>query len=108
MLPLLLHVRYTPALHQSAGGFIEDKIAGLRTDVALLYPMRRDELAEMLKPLQPKTVFVHHYDKWQVPFADGVPEEIMGMTRGFARNVAAFDKNIKVVIPKYFETHTLE
>ena len=30
-------------LHQSTGGFIEDKIAGLRADVALLYPMRRDE-----------------------------------------------------------------
>jgi L-ascorbate metabolism protein UlaG (beta-lactamase superfamily) len=95
-------------LHQSTGGFIEDKIAGLRTDVALLYPMGRDELAEMLKPLQPKTVFVHHFDRQYLAFADGMPDQVMGRTRRFARDVAAIDKNIKVVIPKYFETYALE
>ena len=58
--------------------------------------------------MQPKTVFVHHFDKQHLPFADGVPEKIMGRTRRFARDVAAIDNNIKVVIPKYFETHALE
>jgi len=95
-------------LHQSTGGFIEDNLTGLRSDIALLYPMESNDLAIMLKALQPKTVFVHHFDRQHMPFADGMPEEIMGRTRRFARDVAAIDKNIKVVIPKYFETHTLE
>jgi L-ascorbate metabolism protein UlaG (beta-lactamase superfamily) len=95
-------------LHQSTGGFIEKNLTGLKADTALLYPMERNDLSEMLKLLQPKTVFVHHFDRQRLPFSDGAPEEVMGRTRRFARDVAAIDKNIKVVIPKYFETHTLE
>jgi L-ascorbate metabolism protein UlaG (beta-lactamase superfamily) len=95
-------------LHQSTGGFIKDKLAGLKADTALLYPMERDDLLEMLKLLQPKTVFVHHFDRQRLPFSDGLPEQVLGRTRRFARDVAAIDKNIKVVIPKYFETYTLE
>jgi L-ascorbate metabolism protein UlaG (beta-lactamase superfamily) len=95
-------------LHQSTGGFIKDKLAGLKADTALLYPMERDDLSEMLKLLQPKTVFVHHFDRQRLPFSDGLPEQVLGRTRRFARDVAAIDKNIKVVIPKYFETYTLE
>jgi hypothetical protein len=41
-------------------------------------------------------------------FAEGMPEQTMGRTRRFARDVAAIDKNIKVVVPKYFETYALE
>jgi len=67
-----------------------------------LLPMRRDELAEMLKPLQSKTMFVHYFDRWSLPFSDGVPDQVMGRTRRFARDVAAIDKNIKVVVPKFF------
>ena len=95
-------------LHQSTGGFIEDNLTSLQPDLALLYPMERNDLAEMLKALQPKTVFVHHFDRWGLPFADGLPEEIMGRTRRFAREVVAIDKNIKVVIRKYFETYSLD
>ena len=95
-------------LHQSTGGFIKDNLAGLKADTALLYPMERDDLSEMLKLLQPKTVFVHHFDRQRLPFSDGLPEQVLGGTRRFARDVAAIDKNIKVVIPKYFETYTLE
>jgi len=95
-------------LHQSTGGFIEEKLAGFKADTALLYRMERNDLSEMLKLLQPKTVFVHHFDRQGLPFSDGVPEQVLGRTRRFARDVAAIDKTIKVVIPKYFETHTLE
>jgi L-ascorbate metabolism protein UlaG (beta-lactamase superfamily) len=35
-------------LHQSTGGFIEDKLTGLRADTALLYPMERSDLAEIM------------------------------------------------------------
>jgi L-ascorbate metabolism protein UlaG (beta-lactamase superfamily) len=95
-------------LHQSTGGFIEDNLIGLRPDAALLYPMERNDLAVMLKALQPKIVFTHHFDRQHMPFADGMPEQIMGRTRRFARDVASIDMNIKVVIPKYFESYHLE
>ena len=95
-------------LHQSTGGFIEEKLAGFKADTALLYPMERNDLSEMLKLLQPKTVFVHHFDRQGLPFSDGVPEQVLGRTRRFARDVAAIDTTIKVVVPKYFETHTLD
>ena len=95
-------------LHQSTGGFIEHNLTGLRSDIALLYPMQREDLAVMLKALQPKTVFVHHFDRQNLPFAEGLPEPSARRAQRFARDVNAIDKNIKVVIPKYFETHTLD
>jgi L-ascorbate metabolism protein UlaG (beta-lactamase superfamily) len=95
-------------LHQSSGGFIEDNLTGLRSDIALLYPMNRSDTAEMLKALQPKTVYVHHFDEWRNSIAEGMPERNLRRAQRFARDVSAIDKNIKVVIPKYFETYTLE
>jgi L-ascorbate metabolism protein UlaG (beta-lactamase superfamily) len=70
--------------------------------------MRGSDLVKIVKELQPKTVLIHHFDRWQMPLADGMPEEIMRRPRRFAREVADIDKNIKVVIPKYFETYSLE
>lgn len=95
-------------LHQSTGGFIEDNLTGVKAETALLYPMERNDLAEMVKALQPKTIFLHHFDRWQLPLADGLPEATMGRARRFTRDVNAIDKNIKVVIPKFFEPHVLE
>jgi L-ascorbate metabolism protein UlaG (beta-lactamase superfamily) len=95
-------------LHQSTGGFIEEHLTGLKADIALLYPMEKDDLSGLLKPLQPKTVFLHHFDRWQLPLADGLPDATMGRARRFTRDINAIDKNIKVVIPKYFESHVIE
>jgi L-ascorbate metabolism protein UlaG (beta-lactamase superfamily) len=95
-------------LHQSSGGFIEDNLTDLRSDIALLYPMNRSDTAEILKALQPKTVYVHHFDEWRNAFSEGLPESNLRRAQRFARDVNAIDKNIKVVIPKYFETHTLD
>ena len=95
-------------LHQSTGGFLEDKLAGLKADTALLYPMEKADLETMLVPLQPKTVLLHHFDRWQLPLADGLPDATLGRGRRFARDVSAIDKNIKVIIPKYFEPYALE
>ena len=95
-------------LHQSTGGFIENNLTGLRSDFALLYPMQRNELAVMLKALQPKTVFFHHFDRQFMPFAEGVTDRTLGRTRRLTQDVNAIDKNIKVVIPKYFETYSLD
>ena len=95
-------------LHQSSGGFIEDNLTNLRSDIALLYPMDRNDSATMLKALQPKSVFVHHFDEWRNSFAEGIRERNLRRAQRFARDVNAIDKNITVVIPKYFETYTLE
>jgi L-ascorbate metabolism protein UlaG (beta-lactamase superfamily) len=95
-------------LHQSTGGFIEEKLAGLKADTALLYPMDRSDLETLIVPLELKTVLLHHFDRWQLPFADGLPDATLGRGRRFARDINTIDKNIKVVIPKYFETYTLE
>jgi hypothetical protein len=95
-------------LHQSTGGFIEANLTGLKPDIALLYPMERNDLAEMLKALQPKTVFVHHFDEWRTPFSAGIPESNLRRAQRVTRDIAAIDKEIKVITPKFFESHTLE
>jgi L-ascorbate metabolism protein UlaG (beta-lactamase superfamily) len=95
-------------LHQSSGGFIEDSLSGLRPDIALLYPMQRSDLSVMLNALQPKTVFVHHFDEWRAPFSEEFSDSNLKRAQRFARDVNAIDKQIKVIIPKFFERHNLE
>ena len=95
-------------LHQSTGGFIEEKLAGLSPDIALLYPMARDDVAVMLKLLQPKTVVVHHFDEWRKPFAEGMPESNARRAKRFARDVGVIDKQIKMIIPKFLESYILD
>jgi hypothetical protein len=95
-------------LHQSTGGFIEENLAGLKAETALLYPMARNDLEEVIKALQPKTVFAHHFDEWRNPIVEGMPESNVRRGQRFARDVKAVDKQIKVVIPEFFEPHSLE
>jgi L-ascorbate metabolism protein UlaG (beta-lactamase superfamily) len=95
-------------LHQSSGGFIEDNLTGLRPAIALLYPMNHDDSAEMLRALQPKTVYVHHFDEWRNSIAEGMPESNLRRAQRFVRDVNAIDKQIKVVIPKFFDSYALE
>jgi hypothetical protein len=35
--------------------------------------MDRSDLADIVKALQPKTVFVHHFDEWRTAFSAGIP-----------------------------------
>jgi len=96
-------------LHQSTGNVIEAKLKGLRPDVVLMNSGHQGyDLSSVLKILNPKIIIVHHFDRWQLPFADGLPDAALGRGRRFARDINAIDKNIKVVIPKYFETYTLD
>lgn len=95
-------------LHQSTGGFLEENLAGLRSDIALLYPMTRDDTAVMLKLLQPKTVVVHHFDEWRTPFSEGLPEPNSRRAQRFARDVNSIDSGITTIVPKFFESHTFE
>jgi L-ascorbate metabolism protein UlaG (beta-lactamase superfamily) len=95
-------------LHQSTGGFIEENLSGLRPDIALLYPMDRNDVAEMLKALQPKTVFVHHFDEWRSPTSEGMPEQNRKRAQRFANDVRGVNPEIKTVIPEFFGSFTLE
>ena len=95
-------------LPQSSGGFIEGNLTNLRSDVALLYPMDRNDTATMLKALQPQTVYVHHFDEWRNAISEGLPEKNSRRAQRFARDVNTIDRHIKVVIPEYFETYALE
>ena len=95
-------------LHQSTGGFIEENLSGLRPDIALLYPMDRNDMAEMLKMLQPKSVFVHHFDEWRSPISEGMPERSRKRAQRFANDVRALNPEIKTVIPEFFASFTLE
>lgn len=89
-------------LHQSTGGFISEKLAGLRPEIALLYPMR-DGVETMLDLLRPKTVVMHHFDEWRTPFSDGIPEDNLARAKKFTERVKNFDSKITAVIPKFFE-----
>ena len=95
-------------LHQGTGGFIEETLAGLKAETALLYTMARNELAEVIKALQPKTVFAHHFDEWRNPIAEGMPESNARRAQRFARDVNAIDGRIKVIIPEFLGPHSLE
>jgi hypothetical protein len=70
--------------------------------------MDRNDSAEMLKALQPKTIYVHHFDEWRNSIAEGMPESNARRAQRFARDVNAIDKQIKVVIPKFFDTYVVE
>lgn len=94
-------------LHQSTGGFIADKLAGLRADHALLYPMKRDDTESILKILQPKAVYLHHFDQWRAPFSSGVTERSLNRARRFTRDANAIDSSIDVVTPSYFKPYPI-
>src|SRR5215831_3934061 len=108
MVPLLLHLRKHRILYQSTGGFIEENLSGLRADIALLCPMDGNDVAEMLKMLQPKRVFVHHFDEWRSPISEGMPERNRKRAQRFANDVRALNPEIKTVIPELFASFTLE
>ncbi len=81
-------------LHQSSGGFIEDNLTNLRSDIALLYPLDRNDSATILKALQPQTVYVHHFDEWRNSILEGIPESNSRRAQRFARDVNAIDKQM--------------
>jgi L-ascorbate metabolism protein UlaG (beta-lactamase superfamily) len=95
-------------LHQSSGGFVEEKLAGLRPDMALLYPMNRTDTASFLKAAPAKTVIVHHFDQWRAPFAEGMPPASIRRAQRFARDVKGIDKQIKMIVPDFLESYPLD
>lgn len=96
-------------LHQSTANFIEEKLSGLQPDV-VLFAVGHDgyALEKVLKALKPKVVLIQHFDEWRTPFSEGIPETSMKRAQRFARDVKAVDPGIKVIIPDFFMTYTLE
>lgn len=95
-------------LHQSTGNFLEENLHGLAPDVAMLAANANYDWSEALKILRPKTVIVHHYDDWRVPFSEGMTTAVRRRAQRLERDVKAVDRNIKVIIPEFLRTFTLE
>jgi L-ascorbate metabolism protein UlaG (beta-lactamase superfamily) len=95
-------------LHQSTGNFIEENLHGLELDVAILAQNSNYDWPEAIKILRPKTVIVHHYDDWHVPFSSGMTAAVRRRAQRLERDVKSVDRNIKVIIPEFLKTITLE
>src|SRR5918995_1329568 len=95
-------------LHQSTGNFIEENLQGLEPDVAILAENSNYDWPEAIKILRPKTVIVHHYDDWHVPLSSGMTAAVRRRAQRLERDVKSVDRNIKVIIPEFLKTITLE
>ncbi len=95
-------------LNQSTGNFIEENLAGLRPDTILMAPVQGYDLANVLKILNPKTIIHHHFDEWRAPFAEGIKESNVRRADRFVREVKAVNEKIKVIVPSFLTTYTLE
>jgi L-ascorbate metabolism protein UlaG (beta-lactamase superfamily) len=96
-------------LHQSTGNVIEEKLKGMHPDFVLMNPSHRGyNLSSVLKTLNPKFVIVHHFDNWAAPFSEGISERSTERAQRFASDVGAVDSQIKVIIPNFLMSYTLE
>ncbi|HWH76753.1 MAG TPA: MBL fold metallo-hydrolase [Candidatus Binatus sp.] len=95
-------------LDQSTGNFIEENLHGLAPDVAILAENSNYDWTEAIKILRPKTVIVHHYDEWHVPFSSGITAAVRRRAQRLEQQVKAVDGNIKVIVPEFLKTITLE
>jgi len=96
-------------LHQSTGNFIEKELTGVHPDIVLLnWNHRAYNLERFIKKLKPKVVIIHHYDQWDTPFSEGIPDRRRRKVQKVAREVTTVDSQIKVIIPDFFMTYTLE
>ena len=96
-------------LHQSTPNFLEKTLTGLHPDIALLAVGHRGyNLERVLKKLKPKVVIIQHFDQWRTSFSEGIPDRRRRRAQRFARDIAAVDNQIKVIIPDFFMTYTLE
>lgn len=95
-------------LHQSTGNFIEGNLHGLEPDVAIFAENSNYDWSEALKILRPKTVIVHHYDNWRVPFSSGMTAGVRRRAQRLQRDLNSVDRDIKVIIPELLQTIELE
>ena len=95
-------------LNQSTGNFIEENLAGLRPDTILMAPVQGYDLANALKILDPRTIIHHHFDEWRAPYANGIKQSNVRRAERFVREVKAVNEKIKVIVPSFLATYTLE
>jgi L-ascorbate metabolism protein UlaG (beta-lactamase superfamily) len=95
-------------LHQSTGNFIEENLKGLQPDVAILAENSNYDWADAIKILHPKLVIVHHFDEWRVPFSQGISRTNIKRAQRLEQEVKSVDREIKVIIPRFLMTYTLE
>lgn len=95
-------------LNQSTGNFIEENLQGLEPDVAILAENSNYDWSEAIKILRPKTVIIHHYDEWRVPLSSGMTAAVRKRAQRLERDVKSVERNIKVIIPEFLKTFTLE
>ena len=87
---------------------VEENLRGLEPDVAILAENSNYDWTEAIKILRPKTVIIHHYDNWRVPLASGMTGAVRRRAQRMEREVKSIDGNIKVIIPEFLKTITLE
>jgi L-ascorbate metabolism protein UlaG (beta-lactamase superfamily) len=92
--------------------YIEQEIAGLRPDVAMIAAARQrleiyQYTARLMRALgNPRIVFATHWDEQSFPF--GAPQdERLREAEGFVREVKAASPRTRVILPRHFERHTL-
>lgn len=95
-------------LHQSTGNFVEENLQGLEPEIAILAENGNYDWTEALTILRPKTVVVHHYDDWRVPLSSGMTAAVRRRAQRLEKDVKSVDRNIKVIIPEFLQTITLE
>jgi hypothetical protein len=95
-------------LDQSTGNFIEENLHGLEPDIAILAENSNYNWSEAIKILRPKTVIVHHYDEWHVPLSSGMTAAVRRRAQRLEQEVKAVDPNIKVIVPQFLQTITLD
>lgn len=95
-------------LHQSTGNFIEENLKDLQPDVAILAENSNYEWATALTILRPKLVIVHHFDEWRAPLSWGISKSNIKRAQRLEQQVKAVDGEIKVIIPQFLTTYTLE
>jgi hypothetical protein len=88
-------------LHQSTGNFIEENLHGLEPDVAILAENSNYDWPKAIKILRPK---------WSSSMAPTTGTYLFRVEsrRRFERDVKSVDLNIKVIIPEFLKTITLE
>jgi L-ascorbate metabolism protein UlaG (beta-lactamase superfamily) len=95
-------------LHQSTGNFIKENLTGLHPDVAILAATGDYDFTEAIKILRPKTVIIHHHDNWRAPFSVAISKSNRRRAQRVENEIKAVDSNIKVIVPEYFSTITVD
>ena len=64
--------------------------------------------ADAIKILHPKLVIVQHFDEWRAPFSGGISRANIKRAQRLEQEVKSVDRQIKVIIPEFLKTYTLE